>query len=153
MMLLPMLTLSQPSTEPILSIRDTLPDGRVFYIDVVKDSIHGELMRFDPVGRKMIRIINNDRVYLKEQNIILSEDIIDCEKEKTLKDKEISSLMINNVEVNEQYSLEKEKNINNSVMLKGYQKQANTGKIMTIVGGIGIGVGIAGILVAVIVMQ
>jgi hypothetical protein len=148
-----MLTLSQPSTEPILSIRDTLPDGRVFYIDVVKDSIHGELMRFDPVGRKMIRIINNDRVYLKEQNIILSEDIIDCEKEKTLKDKEISSLMINNVEVNEQYSLEKEKNINNSVMLKGYQKQANTGKIMTIVGGIGIGVGIAGILVAVIVMQ
>lgn len=153
MMLLPMLTLSQPSTEPILSIRDTLPDGRVFYVDVVKDSTHGELMRLDPVGRKMIRIINNDRIFLKEQNTILSEDIIDCEKEKGLKDKEISSLMIKNVEVTEQYSLEKEKNVNNTVMLKGYQKQASTGKIMTVVGGVGIGVGVAGIIYAIIVTR
>lgn len=153
MMLLPMLTLSQTSTEPILSIRDTLPDGGVFYIDVVKDSIHGELMRLDPVGRKMIRIINNDRVFLKEQNIILSEDIIDCEKEKTLKDKEISSLMIKNVEVTEQFSLEKEKNANNTIMLKDYKKRATTGKIMTIVGGVGIGVGVAGILYAIIITR
>lgn len=152
-MLLPMLTLSQTSTEPILSIRDTLPDGRVFYVDVVKDSTHGELMRFDPVGRKMIRIINNDRVYLKEQNIILSEDIIDCEKEKNLKDKEISSLMIKNVEITEQFSLEKEKNVNNTIMLKGYQKQASTGKIMTIVGGVGVGIGIVSIATLLIIIN
>jgi hypothetical protein len=110
-------------------------------------------MRFDPVGRKMIRIINNDRVFLKEQNIILSEDIIDCEKEKNLKDKEISSLMIKNVEITEQYSLEKEKNVNNTIMLKDYKKRATTGKIMTVVGGVGIGVGVAGIIYAIIVTR
>jgi hypothetical protein len=125
----------------------------VFYVDVVKDSTHGELMRFDPVGRKMIRIINNDRVYLKEQNIILSEDIIDCEKEKNLKDKEISSLMIKNVEITEQFSLEKEKNVNNTIMLKGYQKQASTGKIMTIVGGVGVGIGIVSIATLLIIIN
>jgi hypothetical protein len=110
-------------------------------------------MRLDPVGRKMIRIINNDRVYFKEQNTILTEEIADCEKEKTLKDKEISSLTIKNIEVTDQYSLEKEKNVNNTVMLKGYQKQASTGKIMTVVGGVGIGVGVAGIIYAIIVTR
>lgn len=150
MMLLPMLTLSQISTEPILSIRDTLPDGRSFYIDIVNDNTHGELMRFDPVGRKMIRIINNDRLLLKQENTILKEDIIDCEKEKSIKDKEIRSLVTKNNKISEQYSLEQEKNANNTVVLNGYKKQASTGKTLVIVGGIGIGIGVAGILVAVI---
>lgn len=147
-----MLGLSETSSDStIVVIRDTLPDGRAFYVDMVYDPELGDLMRTDMVGMQTIRNINNDRVAAQKENIELKADIVDCEEEKSLKDKEILSLNIKNDELNKQYIAEQGKNKNNSIVLKYYEKQASTGKIMTIVGGIGIGVGVAGILYAVIV--
>jgi len=152
-MLLPILGLSQTSSEPTIVIRDTLPDGRVFYIDLVNDAELGELMRTDVIGMETIRNINNDRVAAQKENVQLKADIVDCESEKDLKDKEITSINIQKGEVEKQYAAEQAKNKNNSIVIKDYKKQASTGKIMTIVGGIGLGVGIGGILYAVIVTQ
>ena len=149
-----MLGLSETSSDStIVVIRDTLPDGRAFYVDLVYDSSIGVLMRTDEVGMETIRNINNDRITAQKENIQLKADIKDCDAEKRNKDSQIKSLAIQNSEINNQYEAEQEKNSNNSIIIKDQQKQVSTGKIMTIVGGIGIGVGIAGILYALIVSR
>ena len=153
-MLLPMLGLSETSSDStIVVIRDTLPDGRAFYVDMVYDPLLGALMRTDEVGMQTIRNINNDRVAAQKENIQLKADILDCEEEKVNKDNKIKSLTVQNSELNKQYEAEQEKNENNNLVIKDQSKQVTTGKIMTVVGGVGIGVGIAGILYAVIVSR
>ena len=153
-MLLPMSVLSETSSDStIVVIRDTLPDGRAFYVDMVYDPSLGFLMRTDEVGMETIRNINNDRVAAQQENIQLKADILDCEQEKVNKDNKIKSLTVQNSELNKQYEAEQEKNENNNLVMKDQQKQVSTGKIMTIVGGVGIGVGVAGILYAVIVSR
>ena len=149
-----MSVLSETSSDStIVVIRDTLPDGRAFYVDMVYDPSLGFLMRTDEVGMETIRNINNDRVAPQQENIQLKADILDCEQEKVNKDNKIKSLTVQNSELNKQYEAEQEKNENNNLVMKDQQKQVSTGKIMTIVGGVGIGVGVAGILYAVIVSR
>jgi len=150
MVLLPMLTLSQTSSEPTLIIRDTLPDGRAFYIDIVNDPIEGSLMRFNDIGYKQIRIINNDRIAAQKENILLKEDILDCEKEKELTIKKNNSLTTQNQELNSQYTKEKEKHSNTTIMMNGYKKQATTGKIVIVIGGVSIAVGVGLVVYSVI---
>lgn len=153
MMLLPMLTLSQTPSEPLIAIRDTLPDGRVFYIDVVNDPDKGELMRFDPIARKQIRIINEDRIAAKKENELLKADIADCELENNNLVKSVNAITIQKQSVEKQYEAEQEKNDNNVIVMKDYRKKAVTGKIMTVVGGVGIAVGLGGLLYAVLITQ
>lgn len=150
-MQLPMLGLSETSSDStIVVIRDTLPDGRAFYVDMVYDPYLGVLMRTDEVGMQTIRNINNDRVAAQKENIELKADIVDCEKEKFLKDKEIVSLNIKNYELNNQYITEQKINKNNSIVLKDYKKQAFTGKIVIIAGGVSIGIGVGLVIYSVI---
>lgn len=133
-------------------IRDTTADGRAFYVaEVFLDGMEGFFG--DRVTLKAFREINARRIAAEQERDTLKADLTDCEIERDLADKEATAQKEKAEAIDLKFQKEVQKNVNNTTVLNGYKKQANTGKIMTIVGGVGIGVGIAGVLYAVIVTQ
>ena len=133
-------------------ISDTTTDGRVFYVSQMffegKEGFFG-----NNISMNIIREINEKRITAENENRVIKEDIADCNKELMLADKTIRLKDENFLSMQSKYDNEVYKNENNTIVLKDYKKKVMSGKIMTVVGGVGIGVGIAGILYGVIVTQ
>ncbi len=133
-------------------------DGREYHLDMVYDNtVQKYLMRTDQIGMKIIREIHADRKAavaladsLSSLNSIYKNSLQECDKQVTLlvNDKldlsrqlDLSDQMLNN---------EVKRNMIADRTIKELKGKAINGKIMTIAGSVAIGVGIAGILYAVL---
>jgi len=137
----------------VVAIRDTTADGRAFYNDIIFSKEHGEMFRTTGVGMDIIREINEKRILAESKNVILQLALADCDKEVILADKATEAQKVKFDAMVGKFDNEVIKSENIELVLKDYKKKAFAGKIMTVVGGVGIGVGIAGILYGVIVSQ
>lgn len=115
------------------------------------------MMRTDQVGIKIIREIHEKNKKFQAhkdslQSIIANKQIIidACEEKVKGKDADIANYKEKLVKKQEFLDLETGKLKDEQKISKTYKKQASAGKIMTIVGGVGIGVGLAGILYGVL---
>ena len=136
----------------------TTVDGREYHLDMIYDNtIQKYLMRTDQVGMKIIREIYASRKAavtladsLSSLNSIYKNSLQEC-------DKQISILVNDKLDLSRQLDLS-DQMLNNEVKqnmiadktIKSLKGKAINGKIMTIAGSIAIGVGIAGILYAVL---
>ena len=133
-------------------------DGREYHLDMVYDNtVQKYLMRTDQIGMKIIREIHADRKAavaladsLSSLNSIYKNSLQECDKQITLlvNDKldlsrqlDLSDQMLNN---------EVKRNMIADRTIKELEGKAINGKIMTIAGSVAIGVGIAGVLYAVL---
>lgn len=133
-------------------------DGREYHLDMVYDNtVQKYLMRTDQIGMKIIREIYADRKAavaladsLSSLNSIYKNSLQECDKQVTLlvNDKldlsrqlDLSDQMLNN---------EIKRNMIADRTIKELEGKAINGKIMTIAGSVAIGVGIAGVLYAVL---
>jgi len=133
-------------------------DGREYHLDMVYDNtVQKYLMRTDQIGMKIIREIHADRKAavaladsLSSLNSIYKNSLQECDKQITLlvNDKldlsrqlDLSGQMLNN---------EVKRNMIADRTIKELEGKAINGKIMTIAGSVAIGVGIAGVLYAVL---
>ncbi len=152
-MFIPLLGVSRTFSDSTV-VNDTTLDGKSFYADLVYvESVDKYLFRTDKPGMDIIREIHAKNKRLFAENKTLKLDIIDCDKQVfTLNEELRVSSRKYDLKVNQHdnllYAISTKNKLNNEL-----QKKANAGKIMTVVGGIGIGVGIAGILYAVIITQ
>ena len=136
-------------------------DGREYHLDMVYDNtVQKYLMRTDQIGMKIIREIHADRKAavaladsLSSLNSIYKNTLQECDKQVTLlvNDKldlsrqlDLSDQMLNN---------EVKRNMIADKTIKELEGKAINGKIMTIAGSVAIGVGIAGILYAVLTIN
>ena len=136
----------------------TTVDGREYHLDLIyDDTIEKYLMRTDQIGMKIIREIHADRKAavafadsLLSLNSIYKNTLQECDKQVVLlvNDKldlsrqlDLSDQMLNN---------EVKQNMIADETIKSLKGKAINGKIMTIAGSVAIGVGIAGILYAVL---
>ncbi len=136
-------------------------DGREYHLDMVYDNtVQKYLMRTDQIGMKIIREIHADRKAavaladsLSSLNSIYKNSLQECDKQVTLlvNDKldlsrqlDLSDQMLNN---------EVKRNMIADRTIKELEGKAINGKIMTIAGSVAIGVGIAGILYAVLTIN
>ena len=136
----------------------TTVDGREYHLDLIYDStVQKYLMRTDQIGMKIIREIHADRKAavaladsLSSLNSIYEKSLQECDKQVILlvNDKldlsrqlDLSDQMLNN---------EVKRNMIADRTIKELEGKAINGKIMTIAGSVAIGVGIAGILYAVL---
>ena len=133
-------------------------DGREYHLDMVYDNtVQKYLMRTDQIGMKIIREIHADRKAavaladsLSSLNSIYKNTLQECDKQVTLlvNDKldlsrqlDLSDQMLNN---------EVKRNMIADRTIKELKGKAINGKIMTIAGSVAIGIGIAGVLYAVL---
>jgi len=133
-------------------------DGREYHLDMVYDNtVQKYLMRTDQIGMKIIREIHADRKAavvladsLSSLNSIYKNTLQECDKQVTLlvNDKldlsrqlDLSDQMLNN---------EVKRNMIADRTIKELEGKAINGKIMTIAGSVAIGIGIAGVLYAVL---
>lgn len=133
-------------------------DGREYHLDMVYDNtVQKYLMRTDQIGMKIIREIHADRKAavaladsLSSLNSIYEKSLQECDKQVILlvNDKldlsrqlDLSDQMLNN---------EVKRNMIADRTIKELEGKAINGKIMTIAGSVAIGVGIAGVLYAVL---
>ncbi len=136
-------------------------DGREYHLDLIYDNtVQKYLMRTDQIGMKIIREIHADRKAavaladsLSSLNSIYEKSLQECDKQVTLlvNDKldlsrqlDLSDQMLNN---------EVKRNMIADRTIKELEGKAINGKIMTIAGSVAIGVGIAGILYAVLTID
>jgi len=136
----------------------TTVDGREYHLDLIYDNtVQKYLMRTDQIGMKIIREIHADRKAavaladsLSSLNSIYEKSLQECDKQVILlvNDKldlsrqlDLSDQMLNN---------EVKRNMIADRTIKELEGKAINGKIMTIAGSVAIGVGIAGILYAVL---
>jgi len=148
-----MVTLVRSQTFSAITI-----DGRKYHLDLIyDDTIEKYLMRTDQIGMKIIREIHADRKAavafadsLLSLNSIYKNTLQECDKQVVLlvNDKldlsrqlDLSDQMLNN---------EVKRNMIADRTIKELEGKAINGKIMTIAGSVAIGVGIAGILYAVL---
>jgi len=148
-----MVTLVRSQTFSAITI-----DGREYHLDLIyDDTIEKYLMRTDQIGMKIIREIHADRKAavafadsLLSLNSIYKNTLQECDKQVVLlvNDKldlsrqlDLSDQMLNN---------EVKRNMIADRTIKELEGKAINGKIMTIAGNVAIGVGIAGILYAVL---
>jgi GTPase SAR1 family protein len=148
-----MVTLVRSQTFSAITI-----DGREYHLDLIyDDTIEKYLMRTDQIGMKIIREIHADRKAavafadsLLSLNSIYKNTLQECDKQVVLlvNDKldlsrqlDLSDQMLNN---------EVKRNMIADRTIKELEGKAINGKIMTIAGSVAIGVGIAGILYAVL---
>jgi len=139
----------------------TTVDGREYHLDLIYDStVQKYLMRTDQIGMKIIREIHADRKAavaladsLSSLNSIYEKSLQECDKQVILlvNDKldlsrqlDLSDQMLNN---------EVKRNMIADRTIKELEGKAINGKIMTIAGSVAIGVGIAGILYAVLTIN
>lgn len=149
---------SQPSLKNTITTTDTTADGRVFYADLTYvKSLDKWMLRTDQVGIKIIREIHEKNKKSKAyadslKSIVESKQIIidACEEKVKEKDNDIADYKTQLEKKQEFLDLETEKFKAEQKVSKDLNKKATTGKIMTIVGGVGIGVGLAGILYGVL---
>lgn len=136
-------------------------DGREYYLDMIYDStVQKYLMRTDQIGMKIIREIHADRKAAVELADSLSS--LNSIYEKSLQecDKQIILLVNDKLDLSRQLDLS-DQMLNNEVKqnmiadktIKELKGKAINGKIMTVVGSVAIGVGIAGILYAVLTIN
>ena len=136
-------------------------DGREYHLDLIyDDTVQKYLMRTDQIGMKIIREIHADRKAavaladsLSSLNSIYEKSLQECDKQVILlvNDKldlsrqlDLSDQMLNN---------EVKRNMIADRTIKELEGKAINGKIMTIAGSVAIGVGIAGILYAVLTID
>ena len=141
------------SNSTIVAIRDTTADGRAFYTELSYDEEHGDMFSTDRVGMDIIREINAKRIKAESELIVTQAKLSDCDAEVVLADKATKAEKAKFVAMEGRFDKEIIKHENTNVVLDGYKQKALSGKIMTVVGGISIGIGIGGILYAVIVTQ
>ena len=139
----------------------TTVDGREYHLDLIyDDAVQKYLMRTDQIGMKIIREIHADRKAavaladsLSSLNSIYEKSLQECDKQVVLlvNDKldlsrqlDLSDQMLNN---------EVKRNMIADRTIKELEGKAINGKIMTIAGSVAIGVGIAGILYAVLTIN
>ena len=139
----------------------TTVDGREYHLDLIyDDTVQKYLMRTDQIGMKIIREIHADRKAavaladsLSSLNSIYEKSLRECDKQVILlvNDKldlsrqlDLSDQMLNN---------EVKRNMIADRTIKELEGKAINGKIMTIAGSVAIGVGIAGILYAVLTIN
>lgn len=139
----------------------TTVDGREYHLDLIYDNtVQKYLMRTDQIGMKIIREIHADRKAavaladsLSSLNSIYEKSLQECDKQVILlvNDKldlsrqlDLSDQMLNN---------EVKRNMIADRTIKELEGKAINGKIMTIAGSVAIGVGIAGILYAVLTIN
>lgn len=139
----------------------TTVDGREYHLDLIyDDTVQKYLMRTDQIGMKIIREIHADRKAavaladsLSSLNSIYEKSLQECDKQVILlvNDKldlsrqlDLSDQMLNN---------EVKRNMIADRTIKELEGKAINGKIMTIAGSVAIGVGIAGILYAVLTIN
>jgi len=139
----------------------TTVDGREYHLDLIYDNtVQKYLMRTDQIGMKIIREIHADRKAavaladsLSSLNSIYEKSLQECDKQVILlvNDKldlsrqlDLSDQMLNN---------EVKRNMIADKTIKELEGKAINGKIMTIAGSVAIGVGIAGILYAVLTIN
>jgi len=115
------------------------------------------MMRTDQVGIKIIREIHEKNKALQTRKDLDQEIILklrleksSCEEQKVSLNKDISDYKSQLNKKQEMLDLEVEKLLIEQAITKDLKKKAVTGKVMTIVGSVGIGVGVAGILYAII---
>ena len=139
----------------------TTVDGREYHLDLIyDDTVQKYLMRTDQIGMKIIREIHADRKAavaladsLSSLNSIYKNSLQEC-------DKQISILVNDKLDLSRQIDLS-DQMLNNEVKrnmiadrtIKELEGKAINGKIMTIAGSVAIGVGIAGILYAVLTIN
>lgn len=142
------------SLKSIIAITDTTADGREFYVDLVYvEALDKWMMRTDQVGIKIIREIHTKNKKLQTlsdslQSIRENQKIIidACETQKVSLKKDVADVKTQLRKKQEMLDLEVEKLEIEQAITKDLKKKEVAGKVMTIVGGVGIGVGIAGIL-------
>jgi hypothetical protein len=148
-----MVTLVRSQTFSAITI-----DGREYHLDLIyDDTIEKYLMRTDQIGMKIIREIHADRKAavafadsLLSLNSIYKNTLQEC-------DKQVALLVNDKLDLSRQLDLS-DQMLNNEVKrnmiadrtIKELEGKAINGKIMTIAGSVAIGVGIAGILYAVL---
>ena len=133
-------------------------DGREYHLDLIYDNtVQKYLMRTDQIGMKIIREIHADR----KAAIALADSLLSLNSiyEKSLQecDKQVILLVNDKLDLSRQLDLS-DQMLNNEVKrnmiadrtIKELEGKAINGKIMTIAGSVAIGVGIAGILYAVL---
>ena len=136
----------------------TTVDGREYHLDLIYDNtVQKYLMRTDQIGMKIIREIHADRKAavaladsLSSLNSIYKNSLQECDKQITL-------LVNDKLDLSRKLDLSDQR-LNNEVKrnmiadrtIKELEGKAINGKIMTIAGSVAIGVGIAGVLYAVL---
>ena len=160
MMSTQILAQSPTSTDNIkqYSVTDTTSDGREFYADLAYvQTLDKWMLRTDQVGMKIIREIHkkNKALYaendtLRSINANLKIESAACEDQIVSKDLDISDKTAQIKLIEDQYKEEQSKTDGLQLTVKDLNKKVTAGKIMTIVGGVGIGVGLAGILYGVL---
>ncbi len=115
------------------------------------------MLRTDQVGMKIIREIHSKNKKLQAladslQSVRSSQKIVidACKEQKLSLEKDVADKTTQLQKKQEMLDAETEKYDLEKATSNGYKKQATAGKIMTWVGGVGIGVGIAGILYGVL---
>lgn len=133
-------------------------DGREYHLDIVYDKIVDKyLMRTDQIGMKIIREIHADRKAAQAKADSLTS-IVQLHKEEIYKcEKQVMLLWKDKIDLSKQLDLS-DQMLNNEVKrnkiadrtIKELEGKAINGKIMTIAGSVAIGIGIAGVLYAVL---
>ncbi len=102
------------------------------------------------VSIEVMREIHSQKITAEKERDTHKANLVDCEAELLLADKQIEAEKVKFSSMEQKYNKEVKKNVNTNIVLNDYKKKANTGKIMTIIGGVGVGVGVAGILYGVL---
>lgn len=141
------------SDSTIVEIRDTTADGRAFYAAEVFDEDEGILFQTNMIGVQVFREVNAKRIKAERERDIADAQRAEakiqlsaCEKQKESLQKDKVDLELKEEKTRELYTKEQDKGVNKDLIIKDLQKKLAPGKIMTIVGSVGVGVGVAGIL-------
>jgi len=139
----------------------TTVDGREYHLDLIYDNtVQKYLMRTDQIGMKIIR----ERHAFRKAAVALADSLSSLNSiyEKSLQecDKQVILLVNDKLDLSRQLDLS-DQMLNNEVKrnmiadrtIKELEGKAINGKIMTIAGSVAIGVGIAGILYAVLTIN